>query len=72
MMFHITAMNSMAISNIGMALGESMRTDLQVTYGKISAQVFNYAKVGADIMISENWMEQPPQVINHENLAKHN
>ncbi len=71
MMNHITAMNSMSLSGLGIALAESMRTDLQVTYGRFVAKVFNYAKEGADIMIEENWMEQPPQAINHKNLGKH-
>lgn len=70
MMFQMMAMNSMAIGSLGIAISETMRNDLQLMYGKFTAFILKYAKDGSDIMITQNWLEQPPQAINHENLAK--
>ena len=70
MMFHNTAMLSVAVSTIGMAIGESLRSDLHMMYIKFAGRILSYAKDGTDIMIAENWMEQPPQAIKHENLVK--
>lgn len=63
-------MNSMAISSLGIAIAETLRSDLVAIYSRFMPAIIKYAKEGSDIMIAENWMEQPPQAIKHENLAK--
>jgi hypothetical protein len=70
MMFQVMAMNSMAITSYGMAFAEALRTDLHMKFGIYSTAIMIYAKEGVDIMIDENWLEQPPQAIKHENLVK--
>jgi hypothetical protein len=71
MMFHSTAMlGSIIIANYGLAIGSSLRTDLLTNYVKFTAEISKHAKAGVDIMIENEWMEQPPQAVNHENLSK--
>lgn len=68
MMNKIMIMFSTKISNMGMALADSRRSDLQSTYIKFMEEAAKHAKEGLDIMIEDRWLEQPPQAIRHENL----
>jgi len=70
MMHHIVAAGFVSISNDGLALAESLRSDLTSTYFRFLTEAMGYAKDGVDIMIHNKWFEQPPQAIKHENLAK--
>lgn len=69
MLNHITVLASSGISSLGMAMADTMRSDLQTKYMKYIAEDMKYAKAGADIMIANGWLEQPPQAIKHENLV---
>ncbi|MBC8059741.1 MAG: DUF3231 family protein [Clostridiaceae bacterium] len=67
MMFHIASLGTSFISNDGMALAESLRSDLHTTYIQIATEAMIYSKAGADILIDNGWFEQPPEGIKHEN-----
>ncbi|MFZ5988275.1 MAG: DUF3231 family protein [Bacillota bacterium] len=69
MMFHIALLNSSSIGAYAAAMAASMRRDLHANYVRLSAEIAQYANDGINIMIDNGWMEQPPQVINHEVLA---
>ncbi|MBM7571335.1 DUF3231 family protein [Aquibacillus albus] len=69
MMFHISAMTSIGIGKYGIAMSVCTRHDLAFQYGKLLAEIGTYAEDGADIMIENKWMEQPPQVPNYEARA---
>lgn len=69
MLAHVTGMVSASISNVGMAIADTIRTDLQGIYMKYLTSDKKYANKGANILISNGWMEQPPQAIKHENLV---
>lgn len=70
MMFHIVALAATAISDLGTALSDTFRSDLQSTYVRLLPETMKYSASGANIMIKNGWLEQPPQVIDHEKLAK--
>jgi hypothetical protein len=70
MMGHTLILTSSAISSLGMAMADSMRSDLQTKYMKFFVEDMKYSKDGADIMIANRWLEQPPQAIKHENLVR--
>lgn len=59
----------MSISNDGIALAESSKSDLNIMFLRILTEAISYAKDGEDIMIANRWLEQTPQAYNHENLA---
>lgn len=70
MMYHIVVAGLLSVSNDGLALAESLRSDLSTTYIRFLTEALAYSKDGANIMINNKWFEQPPQAIKHENLRK--
>ncbi|GAA0463827.1 DUF3231 family protein [Alkalibacillus silvisoli] len=69
-LFHMSLMSSAGIGNYAAAAGASQRSDLALNYERFSAEVARYALDGAQIMIDNNWLEEPPGTINKETLAK--
>ncbi|WP_040983951.1 DUF3231 family protein [Oceanobacillus jeddahense] len=70
MMFHMSLLMSAGVGNYATAGSTSQRSDLGVNYGRLSMEVAKLAKSGADIMIDNNWLEQPPGTKDRELLAK--
>jgi p-aminobenzoyl-glutamate transporter AbgT len=48
------------ISNYGMALAASPRTDIASIYERLKIEIGLYAKDGAQLLIEQGWMEEPP------------
>ena len=69
-MYHTTTLISSGISNYSTASAASLRTDIQTSYVRLTAEIAQYAKDGINIMIKNKWLEQPPQMPNHKKLAK--
>ena len=69
-MSHLAVLSSQGISSMGMAMADTMRSDLEAKYIKYTAEIMKYSKKGANIMIDNNWLQQPPQAVKHENLVK--
>ncbi|MGE4282768.1 MAG: DUF3231 family protein [Clostridia bacterium] len=69
MMFHVDALIASGVGNYGASLAVSIRRDLQTLYPKLMAEIGKYAQDGADIMIEHAWLEQSPQLINHDALV---
>jgi spore coat protein CotF len=70
MMFHTGAVAAIGIADYGAALSISMRKDISVNYTRLLAEIAQYAEDGANIMIENGWMEQPPQADDRDALAK--
>lgn len=68
MMNHSAMLSSSAISSLGMAMSDTMRSDLESKYIKYTAEIMKYVKAGANIMIDNRWLQQSPQAVKHENL----
>jgi hypothetical protein len=69
MMYHVNVINAVGVGHYGTALAVSLRADLITTYLRLQAEGLKYGKDGLDIMITNHWMEQPPQHVNHEALS---
>lgn len=69
-MFHMSLIMSAGIGNYATSAAASQRSDLAINYERLSLEVARLAKSGADIMIQNNWLEQPPGTKNREKLAK--
>jgi hypothetical protein len=67
-MFHIAALNAAGVGYYGASLGASQRRDLGGHYTRLSAEVLQYAEDGANMMIDNAWMEQPPTAPDREAL----
>ncbi|WP_312094910.1 DUF3231 family protein [Niallia sp.] len=63
MMFHISLLSASGVGNYALAGGASQRSDLLLNYERLSMEIAQYAKDGADLMIENNWIEQPPPTI---------
>ncbi|MBP1990022.1 DUF3231 family protein [Paenibacillus eucommiae] len=70
MMFHVSMLNSAGIGHYGQSLGLGPRRDLGAIYVRLMMEIMAYADDGADIMIDNGWMEQPPQAVDRDKLAK--
>ena len=69
-MFHMSLLSAAGTGNYAAAAAASLRTDLAVNYERLSVEVAQFAKSGADIMIKNNWLEQPPGLKDREKLVK--
>jgi hypothetical protein len=72
MMNHSAVLASQAISGLGMAMADTMRSDLEAKYIKNILEDMKYGKKGANIMIDNSWLQQSPQAIKHKNLKNNN
>jgi Protein of unknown function (DUF3231) len=70
MLAHKIEMFSMKIRNIGNALSLNGRRDLGGMYAKFLTDVGLFVEDGANIMIEQGWMEQPPKAIDRNKLMK--
>jgi len=64
----LIASTSLGFTALGTSF--SFRSDLPVMLGFISKNTFDYAKKGAEIMIANKWMEEPPQMEDRNQLTK--
>lgn len=69
-MFLMGVLSAAGIGNYAMAAGASQRSDLALNYERLSVEIAQYAKDGADIMIRNEWLEQPPGTLDKEKLAR--
>jgi len=69
MVFHTTAMIAVGIGNYGTAAGTCQRIDLSVLYTRLSAEIAKYAEDGANLMIKNGWLEEPPQADDRHALV---
>lgn len=65
---NLLAMFGMGSNSVG--AGFSFRSDLVVKMGRILTNTFNFAKDGGKILIKNGWMEEPPQAVDRDQLAK--
>jgi hypothetical protein len=70
MLFHFSLMIFAGVGNYGIAISESQRTDLVVDYSRLNMEVLKLSEDGANLMIENEWLEQPPLSANRSDLAK--
>lgn len=70
MMYHISMMAAAGMGNYATATAASQRSDLALNYERLSLEIAQYAKDGADIMIDHAWLEQPPGTQDKDELTK--
>nr|GGG73950.1 hypothetical protein GCM10011398_18120 [Virgibacillus oceani] len=70
MMFLITTLIASGMGQYGTSMSISPRHDLGVQYARLIAEIAKYSNKGANIMIENGWMEQPPIAADRKKLAK--
>jgi len=69
MMFHKIDMFSMKVRSYANAISLNGRRDIGILFSKFLFDIGKYVEDGASIMISKEWMEQPPHAIDRDELA---
>ncbi|MFD2638115.1 DUF3231 family protein [Piscibacillus salipiscarius] len=72
MMFYTTALISLSVGYYGMSVSTSPRVDIGIMYNRLAVEIQLYSEDGANIMIKNGWLEQPPMASNRKNLADKN
>ena len=70
MMFLVTTLIASGMGQYGTSMSVSPRHDLGVHYARLMAEIGKYANKGANILIDNEWMEQPPIAADRKKLAK--
>ncbi len=70
LMFHYSIMIYSGVGNYGAAIAASRRSDLVVDYSRLTGEILKFAEDGINIMIANEWLEQPPLAIDRESLQK--
>jgi hypothetical protein len=70
MMYHITALTASAIGQYGISMSTSPRHDIGVMYERLKMEIVHFSDDGANIMIKNGWLEQPPMATNRKELAR--
>lgn len=69
-LFHMGILSATGTGNYATAAAASQRTDLILNYERLSLEIAQYAKDGADLMIKYAWLEQPPGTKDKDQLAQ--
>ncbi|MEH7118761.1 DUF3231 family protein [Neobacillus vireti] len=63
-------MFSTAIAYYGADLGSTMRSDLVLNYERFILEDLNFAVEMTDLMVKNQWMEQPPKAADRKKLSE--
>lgn len=69
-MFHMSLLSAAGTGNYATAAAASQRSDLILNYERLSLEIALYTKEGANIVIKNAWLEQPPGTKDKEQLTK--
>lgn len=70
MMYHTLTMIQAGIGNMSSALATSLRRDLVAQYAAFIPEITLYAEDGANLMIKNGWLEEPPQADDRDQIIK--
>lgn len=70
MMYNVNLFSMFGLGSDAVGGGLSFRSDIIAKMGRIAAKTFTFTKDGAKLRIKKGWMEEPPQVIDRDQLTK--
>ncbi|TWE01938.1 uncharacterized protein DUF3231 [Neobacillus bataviensis] len=70
MMFFTSGLISLSVGYYGTAVSLSPRGDISAMYNRLSLEVQMYSEDGANIMIKNGWLEQPPMASDRDELIR--
>lgn len=70
MIFHVTGMIGLGIGFYGLSITTNVRRDIATNYTRLSAEIALYAEDGANLMIENEWLEEPPRMVDRDELTK--
>ncbi|MCM3691386.1 DUF3231 family protein [Neobacillus niacini] len=69
MMYQILLSTQLSLSFYGSALSVNSRRDLGADYIRLILELLQFAEDGANLMIKNGWLEQPPTASDRDSLA---
>ncbi|WP_409291887.1 DUF3231 family protein [Peribacillus sp. SCS-37] len=69
-LFFTTALTALSIGFYSQSSAMSPRLDLSIDYARLLAEISLFAEDGANIMIKNEWLEQPPTATDREGLLE--
>lgn len=72
MMYHTTGMITLGIAFYGASITANIRRDIASHFIRLSGEILLYSEDGANIMIDNGWAEEPPRMVDRDELAKGN
>ncbi|WP_164670185.1 DUF3231 family protein [Virgibacillus doumboii] len=70
MMYHTTGMITLGIGFYGLSISSNIRRDIATHYVRLTEEIMLYSEDGANIMIDNGWLEEPPRMVDRDELAK--
>ncbi|WP_342431636.1 DUF3231 family protein [Neobacillus sp. FSL H8-0543] len=70
MMYQVQLSTQLAIAYYGTALSVTSRRDIGLKYMELIVELMKYGEDGANLMIDNGWLEEPPKGSDRRNLAK--
>lgn len=70
LMYHIASLGGIGIGYYGMSIGLCARRDIGIAYSGLITEVMEYSQQGFNIMIENEWLEQPPLAPNRKELSE--
>lgn len=69
MLLHVTLTKAYLISSYGLALTDTARKDLVLSFSRSMAEIMEYTKEGIDLLIENKWLERAPEAANRQELT---
>lgn len=69
-MYHTTGMIAQGVGFYGFSISTNTRRDITADYIRLTEEILLYSEDGANIMIKNEWLEEPPRMVDREELAK--
>jgi hypothetical protein len=70
MMYQVQLSSQIAIAFYGTALSVTSRADIAEKYIVMTGELVRYVEDGANLMIENGWMEEPPKASDRRALSK--
>lgn len=68
MLFQATALNALGMGFYGVSLSTTLRRDISAAYIRLATEIGLYSEDGANLMIDNGWLEEPPRNIDRKEL----
>ncbi|MFA1819513.1 DUF3231 family protein [Virgibacillus oceani] len=70
MMYLTTGMVTLGIAFYGASITANIRRDIASHFIRLSGEILLYSEDGANLMIDNEWAEEPPRMVDRDELAK--
>ncbi|NAP00401.1 DUF3231 family protein [Halomonas sp. MG34] len=70
MLFYTIGMISQGIGFYGISIATNTRRDIAALYARLSGEIALYAEEGTKLMIHNHWLEEPPRMVDRNDLIQ--